>query len=421
MTIETYDKASAGYNVVLGVGAGIAAYKSADLVRRLRELGHDVRVVMTARAAEFVGPATFQALSGNPVRQSLWDEQAEAAMGHIELARWAQILLIAPATADLMARLAHGVADDLLTTLALATNAPLLLAPAMNHAMWSHAATQANAALLRERGAQLIGPDSGSQACGDTGAGRMAEPVAIAAAVSKCSVTSAPAVTGAHDASLCDRHVMVTAGPTFEDIDPVRFIGNRSSGRMGFALARAARAAGARVTLIAGPVVLDTPAAVERINVRSAAELRTAVLSRLPGVEVFIANAAVADFRPALRAEHKIKKDSAIRSLELVPTPDVLAEVAAHAERPALVVGFAAETGSLREHALSKLQRKNLDLVIANPVGHPDSGFEVDRNEALALWVGGERLFAPMGKAALATQLMALIAERLAAMNGPGA
>lgn len=417
MTIESYDKANAGCNVVLGVGAGIAAYKSADLVRRLRELGHDVRVVMTARAAEFVGPATFQALSGNAVRQSLWDEQAEAAMGHIELARWAQILLIAPATADLMARLAHGLADDLLTTLALATRAPLLLAPAMNQAMWSHAATQANATLLRDRGAQMIGPDSGSQACGDTGAGRMAEPVAIAAAVTEFFASSPPAVSGADDAPLRDRRVMVTAGPTFEDIDPVRFIGNRSSGRMGFALARAARAAGARVTLIAGPVALDTPAGVERVDVRSAAEMRTAVLSRLSGTDIFIANAAVADYRPALRAEQKIKKDSAIRSLELEPTPDVLAEVTAHAARPALVVGFAAETEALREHALAKLQRKNLDLVIANPVGRPDSGFEVDRNEVLVLWAGGERRFAPMDKAALATQLVALVAERLAALG----
>ncbi len=414
MTIETEDNAMARRHVVLGVGAGIAAYKSADLVRRLREHGHDVRVVMTSRAGEFVGAATFQALSGNPVRQSLWDEEAEAAMGHIELARWADVVLIAPATADLLARLAHGLADDLLTTLALATRAPLVLAPAMNQAMWSHAATQANVALLRARGAHLIGPDSGGQACGDTGAGRMAEPVAIAAGLAHIPGFSGFARDDVAELPLRDRHVMVTAGPTFEDIDPVRFIGNRSSGRMGFALARAARAAGAQVTLIAGPVALETPQGVARHDVRSAADLLDAVMARLSGVDVFIANAAVADYRPSRLAAQKIKKDAAGLTIEIEPTRDVLAEVAASAARPALVVGFAAETESLRAHALGKLERKGLDLIVANPVGRADSGFEIDRNEALALWPGGERRYGSMDKDALATQLIELVAERLA-------
>ncbi len=397
--------------VLLGVGAGIAAYKSAELVRRLRDAGCEVRVALTARAAEFVGATTFQALSGNPVRVSLWDAEAEAAMGHIELARWADVVVIAPATADLVARLAHGLADDLLTTLVLATSAPLWLAPAMNQAMWAHAATRANVATLQQRGVRLVGPGHGSQACGDIGAGRMAEPAHIIAAI--LAAASPPAASSAASSGLEGRRVLITAGPTFEDIDPVRFIGNRSSGRMGFALAAAARDAGADVTLVAGPVALDTPPGVARIDVRSAADMRAAVHAAVAGVDIFIANAAVADYRPREMAPDKLKKDGATRTLELVPTTDILGEIAALPEPP-FVVGFAAETRALRENALAKLVRKRLDLVIANPVGAVDSGFEVDRNQALALWHGGEREFAAMPKAALAVALIELIVERFA-------
>lgn len=399
--------------VLLGVGAGIAAYKSAELVRRLRDAGCEVRVVLTARAGEFVGATTFQALSGNPVRSSLWDADAEAAMGHIELARWADAVVIAPATADLIARLAHGLADDLLTTLALATSAPVWLAPAMNQAMWSHAATQANIAILEQRGVRLIGPGYGSQACGDIGAGRMAEPQEILNAI----ISATPLHSGM-PASMRGRRVLITAGPTFEDIDPVRFIGNRSSGRMGFALAAAAIAAGAEVTLVAGPVSLDTPAGVARTDVRSAAEMLAAVRSAIAGADVFIANAAVADYRPGAAATDKIKKQDQARILELVPTTDIVTEVAALPSRP-FVVGFAAETRDLRENARAKLLRKRLDLVVANPVGLADSGFEVDRNEALVLWEGGERTLPPMSKGALAAALIELIASRFDATRSP--
>ncbi len=405
--------ASTVRRVLLGVGAGIAAYKSAELVRRLRDQDCDVRVVMTARAGEFVGATTFQALSGNPVRTSLWDAEAEAAMGHIELARWADAVVIAPATADLIARLAHGLADDLLTTLVLATAAPIWLAPAMNQAMWSHAATVANVATLAQRGARFVGPGHGSQACGDVGAGRMAEPSEILDALLSTR-SSQREQDGVATSSLHGLRVLITAGPTFEDIDPVRFIGNRSSGRMGFALAAAAHAVGANVTLIAGPVSLDTPPGVARIDVRSAAEMLAAVRAAIGRADIFIANAAVADYRPRAEAPDKIKKQDATRTLELVRTTDIVTEVAALPTGP-LVVGFAAETRDLREHARDKLVRKRLDLIVANPVGSADSGFEVDRNEALALWLDGERAFPTMSKSALAVALVELIAERFRA------
>lgn len=405
--------------VLLGVGAGIAAYKSAELVRRLRDAGCEVRVVLTERAGEFVGATTFQALSGNPVRTSLWDADAEAAMGHIELARWADTVVIAPATADLIARLAHGLADDLLTTLVLATTAPVWVAPAMNQAMWSHAATQANVATLARRGVRCVGPGHGSQACGDTGAGRMSEPQEILEAL--LALPASPSESGAHaPSSLCGLRVLITAGPTFEDIDPVRFIGNRSSGRMGFALAAAAYAAGADVTLIAGPVTLATPPGVARSNVRNAAEMLAAVRAAIAGADIFIANAAVADYRPRTVTPDKIKKQDDTLTLELVPTTDIVTEVAALPMRP-FVVGFAAETRDLREHARAKLARKRLDLIIANPVGLPDSGFDVDRNEALALWPDGEHVFAAMSKAALAAALIQLISERFATTRNTAA
>jgi len=406
--------------VLLGVGAGIAAYKSAELVRRLRDAGCDVRVVMTSRATEFVGATTFQALSGNPVRTSLWDAEAEAAMGHIELARWADVIVVAPATSDLVARFAHGLADDLLTTLALVASTPLLLAPAMNQAMWANAATQANVATLTERGARWVGPTHGPQACGDFGAGRMAETQDILDAILGSMSGRATASGAVAQRALASRSVLITAGPTLEDIDPVRFIGNRSSGRMGFALAAAAHAAGAQVVLISGPVSLPTPAGVVRIDVRSAAEMLAAVRSRVQDADIFIANAAVADYRPRAVATDKLKKGPDARTLELVRTTDIVAEVASLPLGP-FVVGFAAETSDLRENAQGKLDRKRLDLIVANPVGSAGSGFDVDRNEAVALWSGGERAFPAMTKAALASALVDLLAERLEATRAASA
>lgn len=391
--------------ILLGVGGGIAAYKAADLVRRLREAGAEVRVVMTESAREFVGPATFQALSGHPVRSSLWDPAAEAAMGHIELARWADRIVVAPATAGLIARLAAGMADDLLTTLCLASRAPLLLAPAMNQAMWAHPATGANVATLVARGAQLVGPGVGSQACGDEGAGRMAEPTEIVAAIA----------ARAADGPLNGHRVLVNAGPTFEDIDPVRFIGNRSSGKMGFAIAAAAARAGAAVTLVSGPVHLPTPADVERVDVRSAHEMAEAVFRLAPGADVFVAAAAVADFAPETVAGSKIKKSEAGLTLSLVPTVDILGTIGTWRERPFLV-GFAAETGSVEQYAQGKLARKNLDLIAANAVGGADGAFDADDNALVLFASDGSRLdLGRASKAALATRLVAEIATRLAA------
>ena len=392
--------AGAPRRVLLGVGGGIAAYKAAELVRLLRRTGAEVRVVMTDSATQFVGPATFQALSGHPVRTSLWDAAAEAAMGHIELARWADRLLIAPATADLLARLAHGHADDLLTTLCLASDRPLAVAPAMNRLMWAHPATQANLALLRGRGVQVLGPASGEQACGETGEGRMLEPADIVARLG--------------DRRWAGRRVLVSAGPTFEDIDPVRFIGNRSSGRMGFALAEAAARRGADVTLVAGPVRLDTPHGVARVDVRSALQMRDAVLAHIDAVDVFISAAAVADFRPATLAPDKIKKSAADASLALVPNPDILAEVGARAERP-LLVGFAAETEAVLEHARDKLRRKRLDFIAANRVGLPGTGFDADDNHVTLISDEASEDIGPAPKSAVADALLDRIGRALEA------
>jgi phosphopantothenoylcysteine decarboxylase/phosphopantothenate--cysteine ligase len=390
-----------GKHIVLGVTGGIAAYKAADLVRRLREAGAEVRVVMTRGAQAFVTPLTFQALSGRPVHTELLDAAAEAGMGHIELARWADLVLVAPATADFIARLAHGLADDLLATVCLASPAPLVLAPAMNQQMWANPAVQANCAILRERGVRLVGPETGSQACGDTGPGRMTEPADLVTALF-------PAVP----AALAGRHVVVTAGPTFEDIDPVRFIGNRSSGRMGFAVAAAAAAAGARVSLVAGPVRLETPAGVERVDVRSAAEMHDTALALARTADVFIGVAAVADYAPVRRAEQKVRKGAARQTLELAATPDIVAEVAALDGGP-LTVGFAAETENLKQHALEKLSRKRLAMIAANRVGVEGSGFESERNEILLLSAAGERNLGPASKQELARLLIGAVAERL--------
>ena len=392
-----------GERILLGVSGGIAAYKSADLVRRLRDAGAEVRVVMTEGAAHFITATTLQALSGHPVRTSLWDAAAEAAMGHIELARWATRVLVAPATADVIARLAQGRADDLLSTLCLATEAPLAVAPAMNRVMWANPATQANVATLRQRHVAVFGPAAGGQACGETGEGRMREPLELVADLADALGSR----------RLAGRRVLVSAGPTFEDIDPVRFLGNRSSGRMGFAVAEAAARAGADVTLVAGPVKLASLPGVTRIDVRSAAQLREAVLAALPGQDAYVGAAAVADYRPAEIAGQKIKKGAGSMQLMLERTADVLAEVAAHAQRPRCVMGFAAETNDVEAYARGKLAAKKLDAIAANQVGVPGCGFDADENALTLYWNGGERSFALGSKRAIAGGLVDWIADWL--------
>jgi phosphopantothenoylcysteine decarboxylase / phosphopantothenate---cysteine ligase len=388
--------------ILLGVSGGIAAYKSCELVRRLRDLDAQVRVVMTERGTHFVSPTTFQALSGQSVRVSLWDEQAEAAMGHIELARWAERILIAPASADLLARLAHGLADDLLTTLCLASAAPLYLAPTMNQQMWAHPAVQANIETLRQRGAHLLGPAAGDQACGDIGSGRMLEPHELRDAM----------VASFGGGSLAGLNVLVSAGPTYEDIDPVRFIGNRSSGRMGFAIAQAAAQAGARVTLVAGPVSLATPVGIaQRIDVRSAAQMHAAVLDAATQADIYIGAAAVGDYRPQEVSTHKLKKhDGAGLSLQLSENPDILASLSAKSVHPFLV-GFAAETHDVASYAQAKLRRKGLDMIAANQVGG-GLGFEAADNALTLYWADGALALPRVSKPELAQQLIAQVAER---------
>jgi len=390
--------------IVLGVSGGIAAYKAPDLVRRFRERGAEVQVVMTAGAQRFVTPTTFQAVAGREVRAELWDPAAEAAMGHIELARWADLILLAPATADLIARLASGRADDLLTTLVLATDAKVALAPAMNRLMWSHPATQANIAILRHRGVEVLGPGRGEQACGETGDGRMLEPLEIVAGVEHLL----PVATSS---ALAGKHVLITAGPTRERLDPVRYISNRSSGKMGFALADAARAAGAEVTLVAGPVNLPTPIGVKRIDVESAAQMHAAVEAAVGVADVFIGTAAVADYRPAVVAERKIKKSGERVEIVLERTPDILASVAARQQRP-FVVGFAAETHDVETYARGKLESKNLDLIAANEVGD-DKVFDQDDNALIVLWREGRALIGPASKQIVAKELIELITSRI--------
>lgn len=405
-----------GRRLLLCVGGGIAAYKSLELVRRLRDAGALVQVAMTAGAQQFVTPLSFQALSGQPTRTTLWDSAAEQAMGHIELARWADRIVVAPGTADLLARLAQGQADDLVTTLCLASTAPLTVCPAMNHRMWLHPATQANIALLRERGAQVVGPVDGPLAEGESGPGRLSEPGDIVAALvaveGHAGTVDAPATRQA----LAGLRVVISAGPTYEDIDPVRYVGNRSSGKMGYALAAAAARSGARVVLVSGPVHLPTPAGVERIDVRSAAQMRQAVLGALPA-DIYIGAAAVSDYTPRQVARQKLKKTADSQSLvvELVRTPDILAEVAAQTQSLKLVVGFAAETHDVEKYARGKLVDKHLDLVIANEVGQGTGGFESDDNAATAYWQDGEQVFPATSKTELAEQLLALVAQRLMA------
>ena len=397
-----------GKHILLGVTGGIAAYKSPDLVRRLRERGAEVQVVMTQAAREFVTPTTFQAVSGRTVRSDPWDASAEAAMGHIELARWADAVLIAPASADFLARLAAGLADDLLTTLCLATEAPIAVAPAMNHLMWSNAATRANIATLASRSVQILGPGVGDQACGESGEGRMLEPLDLAERLQALLVPAHGALAG--------RRVLITAGPTRERIDPVRFISNRSSGKMGFAVAQAAREAGASVVLVSGPVSQPTPVGVRRVDIESASEMLATVVRELPGTDLFISTAAVADYRPARAAEQKIKKTSDTLELAMERTADVLAAVAARSERP-FVVGFAAETESVEQNARTKLLKKNLDMIAANEVGH-DKAFDCEDNQLIVLTRAGRHELVRADKLTLARGLIALIAQEMVARGG---
>ncbi len=390
-----------GKRILLGVSGGIAAYKSAELVRRLVEGGAVVQVVMTAGARQFITPITLQALSGRAVRTDLWDPAAEAAMGHIELARWAELVLVAPATADFLARLAHGLADDLLSTLCLASAAPLVVAPAMNQQMWQHPATQTNVELLAQRGVRILGPGVGSQACGEIGPGRMLEPGEIAELV-------APLLPG--ERPLAGRRVLITAGPTRECIDPVRFLSNRSSGKMGFAVAQAMREAGAEVVLVSGPVSLPTPPGVRRIDVESGQQMYDAVQRELAGTAIFVGTAAVADYRPTRCADHKIKKSQETMPLELTRTVDILAQVSASNPRP-FVVGFAAETDAVEQHAGAKLLAKNLDVIAANEVGH-SKAFDCEENALVVLWRGGRIELPAAPKRQLARALTALVIER---------
>jgi len=393
--------------IILGVTGGIAAYKSPDLVRRLIERGAEVQVVMTAAAQKFVTAMTFQAVSGRPTRSDLWDNAAEAAMGHIELARWAQLVLIAPASADFIARLAGGRADDLLSALCLATEAPLALAPAMNRVMWANRATQANVDALIARGVRMLGPASGDQACGEIGAGRMWEPKQLA------ETLLAPPVNAG---LLAGFNVLITAGPTRERLDPVRYLTNRSSGKMGFAVAAAAREAGAHVTLVTGPVQLPTPAGVTRIDVESARDMYAAVHRHVAEADIFIAAAAVADFQPVTVAKEKIKKQGGTIKLDLEAAPDIIKSVADMAKRP-FVVGFAAETNDVEENARSKLKRKKLDMIAANQVGD-GMAFDCEDNALTVLWPGGQVAVARAPKIEVARELIALIAQRLPPSDG---
>ena len=396
-------------NVLLGIGGGIAAYKSADLVRRLKERGFDVRVVMSQSAMEFITPLTLQALSGHPVSSSLLDPAAEAAMGHIELARWADLVIIAPATANLLARINAGMADELITTTCLATEAPIALCPAMNQQMYRNAATQANLASLQGRGYTLWGPASGSQACGEVGPGRMLEPLEIAELASRFFATK-DVYAEQETQPLAGQSVLITAGPTREAIDPVRYISNHSSGKMGFALAKAAADMGAAVTLVAGPVNLATPEGVTRINVESAQNMLDAVMENVDKKDIFIGCAAVADYRVSDIATSKIKKSAEEMQLALVRNPDILATVASLANRP-FMVGFAAETHDVEAYARDKLKRKNLNMIAANDVSVAGLGFNADANALRVFWPQGSQDLPATDKLTLARQLLSLIVK----------
>jgi phosphopantothenoylcysteine decarboxylase/phosphopantothenate--cysteine ligase len=392
--------------IVLGVSGSIAAYKSAEIIRRLKDFGADVKVVMTKAACEFITPLTLQTLSGQPVAIELLDADEESAMGHIKLARWADWIVIAPASANTMAGLAQGRTDDLLSAMCLATESPIVIAPAMNNKMWSHAATQANLAVLRTLGMHIIGPASGDQACGEQGAGRLVEPMQLIDELNQLMVPAA----------LSGKQVVITAGPTYEPIDPVRFIGNRSSGKMGFAIAQAAYEAGANVILISGPVHLATPTGVQRIDVETAQQMHQAVMASVEDSDIFISCAAVADYRPEQQHQQKIKKESSGElTLSLIPNIDIVNEVTRLAITP-FVVGFAAETEQLENYAQSKLINKKLDMIAANKVGK-DLGFAVDSNELNVYWNNGQQHLPFTSKKQLARNLMSLIIEQYHAKN----
>ena len=397
-------KQLANKQILLGITGSIAAYKACELVRLLRDAGCTVRVVMTRAATEFVSPLTFQALSHNEVHRDLLDEKAEMAMGHIELAKWADAVIVAPASANFMARLAHGRADDLLTAVCLATPAPVAVAPAMNQQMWQDAATQENISLLTAHNVKVFGPASGDQACGDSGPGRMLEPEQIQQHIAGLFETG----------SLAGYKVVVTAGPTREAIDPVRYISNRSSGLMGFAIAQAVVEAGAQCLLISGPTDLQTPHKVSRINVETAQQMYDAVMMNIKDCDLFIATAAVSDYRPQQPSQQKIKKSQQHLTLELTRNPDILAEVSK--QYPEIFsVGFAAETQDLAQSAIQKLNQKSLNMVIANNVARNDIGFDSEENEVTAFWQGGEQTFEKASKSRIARQLIQLIAEKFAA------
>ena len=391
-------------HVIVAISGGIAAYKGAELVRLLKKQGAVVKVILSRGAREFITPLTMQALSGEPTYTELLDETAEAGMGHIALARWADLFVVAPATADVIARLAQGRADDLLTTVALATPAPVAVAPAMNQQMWANAATQDNLSLLSDRGIHIVGPDAGEQACGDVGPGRLLEPGDIVAALEE----------KLQHRRLSGKHVVITAGPTVEAIDPVRYLSNHSSGKMGYALARACVTAGARVTLISGPVNLVAPDRVDLISVTSALEMCEAAVSYAGGADLFIGAAAVADYRPEAAANQKIKKQQgSALSLTLVENPDIIATVANLSDRPTAVVGFAAETENLLAHAREKRARKNLDMVIANDVSDPATTFGSDQNAVSLVSEHQEHHLPLASKLIIAEQLTDLLADFL--------
>jgi phosphopantothenoylcysteine decarboxylase/phosphopantothenate--cysteine ligase len=387
--------------VLLGVTGGIAAYKSAVLLRGLLKAGAEVRVVMTKAAKSFVAPLTFQALSGHPVQCELLNPAEESVTDHISLARWAELVLIAPATANLMAKLANGLADDLLTTLCLATTAPIAIAPAMNQQMWLNSATQENLDKLCTRGVVCWGPSEGDQACGENGPGRMLEADLLLQQVEQFF----------NSGSLVGVRVLMTAGSTREPIDPVRFIGNRSSGKMGYAVAAALSDQGADVTLVSGPVSIAPPTGIECIHVEQAEQMRREVISRVSEADIFIGVAAVADYRPRQVAQEKIKKDRQLVTLELIKNPDILAEVAALDDAP-FCVGFAAETENVEAYAEAKRQAKGLDMIAANQVAAEEGGFESDQNALLLLWQGGREVLPMMSKHQLAKNLVGRISEQ---------
>ncbi|MCL1077030.1 bifunctional phosphopantothenoylcysteine decarboxylase/phosphopantothenate--cysteine ligase CoaBC [Parashewanella spongiae] len=392
--------------ILLGICGGIAAYKSADLVRKLKECGADVRVVLSQSAKEFITPLTLQALSGHPVADSLLDPNAEAAMGHIELARWAELVIIAPATANFIARLTAGMADELITTLCIATEAEVVICPAMNQQMYQHPVTQENLKTLALRGTKIWGPDCGSQACGEVGPGRLLEAVDITQRV----ITYFHHVSA--DKPLLGKRVMITAGPTREAIDPVRYISNHSSGKMGYALAVAARVLGAQVTIVSGPVALTCPSQIAKIDVESAEDMLKAVMTDIDKQDIFIGCAAVADYRIEQASSDKIKKSAEKMQLALTRNPDILATVSALPQRP-FTVGFAAETSNVVDYARDKLKRKKLDMIAANDVSIADQGFNSDSNALQVIWDGGQHALPAMNKQILAHQLMSIIVENM--------